>query len=81
MTIAGVVSAFLMGLLIGALGGLALPGKQPIPVWLAILVGIAAAFLGSGRLELLLGGMVATVGVVLASAAFSRRRSGIQRRF
>jgi len=80
MTITGLVSAFLIGLVIGALAGLVLPGKQHIPIWLAILVGIAAAFLGSGWLGLLAQGTAAAVGVVLVFAVLSRWRSGIPRR-
>jgi len=47
MTITGIISAILIGLVIGALGRLVVPGKQHIPIWLTILVGIGAAFLGT----------------------------------
>ena len=47
MTITGVISAILIGALIGVLGRLVVPGKQHIPIWLTILVGIGAAFLGT----------------------------------
>src|SRR3954447_17008228 len=47
MTITGIISAILIGLVIGALGRLVVPGKQRIPIWLTILVGIGAAFLGT----------------------------------
>jgi uncharacterized membrane protein YeaQ/YmgE (transglycosylase-associated protein family) len=39
MTVAGIITAIVMGLLIGALGRLVVPGKQNIPIWLTIVVG------------------------------------------
>jgi uncharacterized membrane protein YeaQ/YmgE (transglycosylase-associated protein family) len=41
------VTAIVVGLIIGALGRLALPGKQDIPIWLTIVVGIVAALIGT----------------------------------
>jgi uncharacterized membrane protein YeaQ/YmgE (transglycosylase-associated protein family) len=34
-------------LIIGALGRLMLPGRQDMPIWLTILIGIVAALIGS----------------------------------
>ena len=36
----------LSGLVIGALGRLAIPGPDPMSIWMTILVGIAGSFLG-----------------------------------
>lgn len=47
MTIGGIIGAIIIGAIIGALGRLVVPGKQDIPIWLTILVGIVAAFVGS----------------------------------
>ncbi|QQQ78116.1 GlsB/YeaQ/YmgE family stress response membrane protein [Saccharothrix sp. 6-C] len=47
MGIGGVISALIVGLIIGLLGKLVAPGKQAIPIWLTIIVGIVAAFLGT----------------------------------
>ncbi|MFD1148278.1 GlsB/YeaQ/YmgE family stress response membrane protein [Saccharothrix hoggarensis] len=47
MGIGGVISALIVGLIIGLLGKLIAPGKQNIPIWLTIVVGIVAAFLGT----------------------------------
>ena len=47
MTVAGIISALVVGLIIGALGRLVVPGKQHMPVWLTMLIGIAGAFIGS----------------------------------
>lgn len=92
MTITGIISALVVGLIIGALGRLVLPGRQPIPIWLTILVGIVAALVGTWLaraigiptntggidwLELLVQVIVAAVGVALLSGAYRRR--GIRR--
>ena len=47
MTLAVILSAIVVGLMIGALGRLVLPGRQDIPIWLTILIGIVAALIGS----------------------------------
>jgi uncharacterized membrane protein YeaQ/YmgE (transglycosylase-associated protein family) len=47
MTVTGIISAIIVGLIIGALGRLVVPGRQPIPIWLTIVIGIVAAFIGS----------------------------------
>lgn len=47
MPVSGIISAIIVGLIIGALGRLVLPGKQRIPIWLTILIGVVAALLGT----------------------------------
>lgn len=47
MTITGLISAIVVGAVIGALGRLVLRGKQNISVLLTIIVGIVAALLGT----------------------------------
>jgi len=47
MTIGGIVSAVNVGLVVGALGRLLLPGRQRIGILLTVLVGIVAAFAGT----------------------------------
>jgi uncharacterized membrane protein YeaQ/YmgE (transglycosylase-associated protein family) len=49
-----VVSIVLAGLIIGALGRLAVPGPDPMPLWLTILFGVVGAFVGGG-LAIVLG--------------------------
>jgi len=46
MTITGIISAIMVSLIIGALGRLVVPGKQHIAIWLTLLLGIVAAFIG-----------------------------------
>jgi uncharacterized membrane protein YeaQ/YmgE (transglycosylase-associated protein family) len=47
MEFSGILGAIIVGLVIGALGRLVLPGKQKIGLILTIIVGIVAAFVGT----------------------------------
>jgi uncharacterized membrane protein YeaQ/YmgE (transglycosylase-associated protein family) len=90
MTITGIISALLVGIIVGALGRLVVPGKQHIPIWLTIVVGIVAAFIGTALaralgvpttmggidwLELIVQVVVAAIGVALVAGMYGRRRS------
>lgn len=48
MNITGIISAIIIGGIIGAVGRLLLPGRQPIGVLLTLIVGIIAAIVGTG---------------------------------
>jgi uncharacterized membrane protein YeaQ/YmgE (transglycosylase-associated protein family) len=41
-----IVAILISGLVIGALGRLAVPGPDPMPIWLTILLGIAGSIVG-----------------------------------
>ena len=43
-----IVTIVVSGLLIGGLGRLAVPGPDPMPLWLTIGIGVAGSFLGGG---------------------------------
>jgi uncharacterized membrane protein YeaQ/YmgE (transglycosylase-associated protein family) len=87
MTVTGIITAIIVGLIIGALGRLVLPGKQDIPIWLTILVGIVAALIGTAIAralgyaetrgfdvwELITQIALAAVGVALVSGMSGRR--------
>jgi uncharacterized membrane protein YeaQ/YmgE (transglycosylase-associated protein family) len=87
MHVTGFVSAILVGSLVGVLGRLLIPGKQPIGVPLTLLVGIGAAFLGSfianrvgieyvygiDWFELLLQVVVAGIAVLALTMVFRRQ--------
>ena len=47
MEITGIFTAIVIGLIIGALGRLVVPGKQNIPIWLTLLIGVVAALAGT----------------------------------
>jgi uncharacterized membrane protein YeaQ/YmgE (transglycosylase-associated protein family) len=42
-----IISAIVVGLIIGALGRLVVPGRQDMSIWLTIGIGIVAALIGS----------------------------------
>ncbi|HEY8479849.1 MAG TPA: GlsB/YeaQ/YmgE family stress response membrane protein [Spirillospora sp.] len=48
MTIGGLAAAVVLGAVIGVLGRLITPGRESMPIWLTIVVGIVAAFAGTG---------------------------------
>ncbi|MFJ8632350.1 GlsB/YeaQ/YmgE family stress response membrane protein [Streptomyces sp. NPDC093568] len=48
MEISGVLSALVIGIVIGVLGRLVVPGRQRIGVLWTIAIGIIAAFIGTG---------------------------------
>ena len=95
MTVTGIITAIIIGAVVGLLGRLLLPGKQPIGVLLTIVVGIVAALLGTALaramgiatatngvdwMELIVQVVVAVIGVALVSALMGRRRTGTLRR-
>jgi len=45
--VTGFFTAIIIGLIIGALGRLVVPGKQNIPIWLTLVIGVVAAILGT----------------------------------
>jgi uncharacterized membrane protein YeaQ/YmgE (transglycosylase-associated protein family) len=47
MTVTGLITAIVIGIIIGVLGRLVAPGKHNIPIWLTITVGMVAAILGT----------------------------------
>ncbi|ONI91241.1 transglycosylase [Saccharothrix sp. ALI-22-I] len=87
MGIGGVISALIVGLIIGLLGKLVAPGKQAIPIWLTIVVGIVAAFLGTfvarafgvedtpgiDWIEIIVQVVIAAVGVSLVAGFYGRK--------
>jgi uncharacterized membrane protein YeaQ/YmgE (transglycosylase-associated protein family) len=88
VTVTGIITAIVIGAIIGALGRLVVPGRQPIPIWLTIVVGIVAAFIGTflaraigistatngiDWLELLVQVIVAAIGVVIVANLYARR--------
>lgn len=48
MEISGIISAIVIGIIVGTLGRLVIPGRQRIGILWTIGVGIVAAFIGSG---------------------------------
>jgi uncharacterized membrane protein YeaQ/YmgE (transglycosylase-associated protein family) len=88
VSIGSIIGALVIGLIIGLLGKLVAPGKQSIPIWLTIVVGIIAAFLGTwvarifgvadtagiDWIEVIIQVAIAAVGVTLAAGVYGRRQ-------
>ncbi len=89
MEVTGFITAIIIGLIIGALGRLVVPGKQNIPIWLTLLIGVVAAILGTllagafgvaetrgiDWIELILQVALAALGVAIAAGVWGRRRA------
>jgi uncharacterized membrane protein YeaQ/YmgE (transglycosylase-associated protein family) len=77
-----VVYIVVVGLVIGALGRLAVPGRDPMPIWLTILVGLIGAFVG-GTIAVSLGfggGGILIVSVLVATLIVIAYRKLVQKR-
>ena len=56
-----IIGLIISGLIIGALGRLVHPGRDPMPIWLTILIGIGAALIAGLLIHGLLGFVLAVV--------------------
>jgi uncharacterized membrane protein YeaQ/YmgE (transglycosylase-associated protein family) len=86
--VTGFITAIIIGLIIGALGRLVVPGKQDIPIWLTMLIGVVAAIIGTfiaaalgvantrgvDWIELIIQVALAAIGVAIIAGARGRRR-------
>ncbi|MFY1672641.1 GlsB/YeaQ/YmgE family stress response membrane protein [Plantactinospora sp. WMMB334] len=88
-TVWGIITALIVGLIIGALGRLVVPGRQDMPIWLTMLIGVGAALLGTviaraagiatvtpgiDWMELLVQVVLAAIAVALVAGVGRRRR-------
>lgn len=88
LTVMGIITALIVGLIVGALGRLVVPGRQNIPLWLTMLIGVGAALLGTvlaraagiatqtagiDWAELLVQVVLAAIGVALVAGVGGRR--------
>jgi uncharacterized membrane protein YeaQ/YmgE (transglycosylase-associated protein family) len=90
VTVTGIITALIVGLVIGALGRLVVPGRQSIPIWLTMVIGVVAALLGTvlaralgiatatsgiDWMELIVQVALAAVGVALVAGFSGRSRT------
>ena len=89
MTITGIITAIIIGAIIGALGRLFVRGKQNISILVTILIGIVAALLGTwiaslinvndtngfDWLELIFQIVLAAIGVSIVAGMGGRRKN------
>lgn len=90
MTASGIITAIIVGAIIGAVARLILPGKQNIPIWLTIVVGIVAALIGTAIagaldvketdgidiIEIVIQVVLAVIGVALVAGTYGRKGVG-----
>lgn len=81
MTIGLIVGILLSGLVVGALARLAVPGPDPMPIWMTVALGIAGSLVGGAVGALLFdtpGGLlfalVASVLLLVAHRRFVQKR-------
>ncbi|GAB1817638.1 GlsB/YeaQ/YmgE family stress response membrane protein [Herbidospora sp. RD11066] len=88
MEITGIITAVVIGVVIGALGRLVLPGRRHLPIWLTVVVGVIAALVGTAIagvlgvadtrgidwIELAVQIGLAALGVSVAEGVYTRRR-------
>jgi len=87
MEVGGIISAIIVGLILGVIGRALAPGRQQIPIWLTIGVGVVAALIGSAVVgplnstdgwdwvELFVQIVLAVVGVMTAAALYGRGKA------
>ncbi|MES1248396.1 MAG: GlsB/YeaQ/YmgE family stress response membrane protein [Actinomycetota bacterium] len=74
-----IISILLTGLIVGSLARLALPGPDPMSIWMTILLGLAGSLLGNLVFGLLFGHAAGIIAAVLGSMLILygyRRRNG-----
>jgi uncharacterized membrane protein YeaQ/YmgE (transglycosylase-associated protein family) len=90
--ITGFITALIIGLIVGVLGRIVAPGRQNIPVWLTLVVGIVAALAGTfiaaalgvantrgiDWIELIIQVALAAVGVAIVAGMYHRRRNAVE---
>ncbi|MFG2041274.1 GlsB/YeaQ/YmgE family stress response membrane protein [Dactylosporangium sp. NPDC048998] len=92
MTVTGIITALIVGLIVGALGRLVVPGRQHMSILLTMVVGIIAALLGTVLAraigistdtpgvdwgELLVQVLLAAVGVAVVAGVGGRGRRAL----
>jgi uncharacterized membrane protein YeaQ/YmgE (transglycosylase-associated protein family) len=74
-----IIGLIVVGLIVGALGRLVHPGADPMPIWLTLVIGIAAALIAGliigGILGFILAVVIAAVLVALVGGMYGRTRS------
>jgi uncharacterized membrane protein YeaQ/YmgE (transglycosylase-associated protein family) len=82
VTLGDFVAILVSGLVIGALGRLAVPGPDPMPIWLTILLGIVGSIVG-GTVAVAVGlgvGSVLVLSVLAATLIVIAYRRLVQKR-
>lgn len=87
MEVSGIISAIVVGLIIGALARLAVPGRQPMGLLATLLLGLVGAFIGAAIgyaitnsfiVVLILQVAIAAVGVYLYAGSSRRHHTAVR---
>jgi uncharacterized membrane protein YeaQ/YmgE (transglycosylase-associated protein family) len=82
VSLADIAAILVSGLVIGALGRLAVPGPDPMPIWLTVALGIVGSIVG-GSVAVSLGwgvGAVFVLSVLVATLLVIAYRRVVQKR-
>jgi uncharacterized membrane protein YeaQ/YmgE (transglycosylase-associated protein family) len=68
-----IIGLIIVGLIVGALGRLFHPGRDAMPIWLTIVIGIGASLLAGLLIGGILAVVIAVVLVALVGGMYGRR--------
>lgn len=76
----GIITLLVVGLVVGALARAVLPGRQALPIWLTLVIGVGSLLLGG--LLLSSAGLIVRVivGVIIAAAIIALTQGGLRSR-
>lgn len=76
----GIITLLVVGLVVGALARAVLPGRQALPIWLTLIIGVGSLLLGG--LLLSSAGLIVRVivGVIIAAAIIALTQGGLRSR-
>lgn len=76
----GIISLLIIGLVVGALARAVLPGRQALPIWLTLLIGVGSLLLGGLILHSAGLFLRIVVGVVIAAVIIALTQGGVRGR-
>jgi uncharacterized membrane protein YeaQ/YmgE (transglycosylase-associated protein family) len=90
MTIGEILGFLLVGCIVGPVARFIIPGEDPMPIWMTIVLGAVGAFLGGWLLAEVItpdnegvpwiAAVLAAAGLVLLARVFRRGTTGVPRR-
>ena len=72
----GIIVLLIVGLVVGALARAVLPGRQALPIWLTMLIGVGSLLIAGAIFNGLLVEVI--VGTVIAAAIIALTQGGIR---
>ena len=75
-----IIALLIIGLVVGALARAVLPGRQALPIWLTMLIGVGSLLLGGLILHSTSLIIRIVVGVIIAAVIIALTQGGIRSR-